>query len=265
MATRLVHLVTDSVNPLAAATFWAQALGWEPGIEGQEEVWALPAGFDYTGSAAVPLAFVPVPEPKTGKNRVHLDLASTSADDQAAQVRRLLGLGATHLDIGQGDVPWAVLADPEGNEFCVLEPRPVYSGTGPIAAIVVDCADPEEMARFWTVAAGWPVTGSSEHLIALRSPSGEGPLLELLRSDDPKQVKNRTHLDVAPFAHGDKAVEAARLQAAGAKLADVGQGDEGWIVLSDPDGQEFCVLTPTWRVGDAGKGAGAADGTVTPQ
>ena len=69
------------------------------------------------------LAFVPVPEPKTGQNRVHLDLASASAEDQAAIVDRLLGLGARHVDIGQGEVPWVVLADPEGNEFCVLSAR----------------------------------------------------------------------------------------------------------------------------------------------
>ena len=64
-----------------------------------------------------------MPEPKTGKNRVHLDLASSSAADQAATVRRLLGLGATRADIGQGDVPWVVLADPEGGEFCILTPH----------------------------------------------------------------------------------------------------------------------------------------------
>jgi glyoxalase superfamily protein len=71
----------------------------------------------------VPLVFVPVADPKVGKNRVHLDLRSATADDQAAQVARLTGLGARPADIGQGDVPWVVLADPEGNEFCVLSPR----------------------------------------------------------------------------------------------------------------------------------------------
>jgi hypothetical protein len=243
MATRLVHLVIDSADPLAVATFWAQALGWVPVVEGPDEVVATPAGFEYPGTTALPLTCVLVAEPKTGKNRIHLDLASTSLDDQAAQVERLLGLGATHVDIGQGDVPWVVLADPFGNEFCVLEPRPVYAGTGPIAAIVVDCADPATMARFWTLAGGWPVTGTEDDMVSLRSPSGEGPFIELLRSEDPKQVKNRIHLDVAPFPDDDQAADSARLQAAGAKLADVGQGDEDWIVQSDPDGQEFCILS----------------------
>jgi predicted enzyme related to lactoylglutathione lyase len=245
MATRLVHLLIDSADPLGAATFWARALGWEPVDEGPDEAVAQPVGFDYPGVSAVPLVFVSVTEPKTVKNRVHLDLTSTSQADQAAKVERLLGLGATHIDIGQGEVPWVALADPEGNEFCVLEPRPVYRDAGPVAAIVVDCVDPEAMSRFWAVAAGWPVTGSDKDLIALRSASGEGPFLELLRSAEPKQVKNRVHLDTAPFTDDDQAADVARLQAAGAELANVGQsGTEGWIVMSDPDGQEFCVLTP---------------------
>lgn len=245
MATRLVHLLIDSADPLRAATFWAQALSWKQVDEGPDEAVACPVGFDYPGTSAVPLVFVPVPELKTAKNRVHLDLTSTSLDDQATKVERLIGLGATHIDIGPGDVPWVVLADPEGNEFCVLEPRPVYRDAGPVAAIVVDCVDPAAMARFWTVAAGWPVTGSDKDLIALRSASGEGPFLELLRSAEPKQVKNRVHLDIAPFTDDDQAADVAALQAAGAKLANVGQsGTESWVVMSDPDGQEFCVLTP---------------------
>ena len=245
MTTRLVHLAIDSRDPLSAATFWAQALGWEVPYESPEEAVAAPVGFEYPGTSAVPLIFIPVPEAKTVKNRVHLDLASASFDAQAAQVERLLGLGATRIDIGQGDVPWVVMADPDGNEFCVLEPRPVYRDTGPVAAIVVDCADPGVMSRFWTLATGWPVSISRQLLISLRSASGEGPFLELLGSAEPKQVKNRVHLDLAPFAGDDQAADVAALRAAGAALADVGQsGDESWVVMSDPDSQEFCVLTP---------------------
>jgi hypothetical protein len=65
----------------------------------------------------------PAVEPKRGKNRLHVDVAPPSDGDQGAEVERLLRLGATHVDIGQGDVPWVVLADPDGNEFCVLTPR----------------------------------------------------------------------------------------------------------------------------------------------
>jgi predicted enzyme related to lactoylglutathione lyase len=244
MATRLVHLVIDVADPPAAARFWATALGWEAETGDLGESSVSPAGFSYPGPSAVPLVFVPVSEPKTVKNRVHLDLASTSLDHQAALVDQVITLGGRHLDIGQGDVPWVVLADPFGNEFCVLEPRPEYASTGPVAAIVVDSADPDLQARFWGAAAGWPVGPERDGLIPLRSADGEGPYLEFLPSADPKQVKNRVHLDVAPFPGGDQVLEADRLRGFGAISADVGQGEAPWIVLADPDGQEFCVLSP---------------------
>jgi catechol 2,3-dioxygenase-like lactoylglutathione lyase family enzyme len=120
MPTRLVHLVVDCADPARLARFWADALGWEVADETAEEVDVWPAGFEYPSPVALPLVFVPVPEPKTGQNRVHLDLASASAEHQEELVRRARDLGATPADDGQGEVPWVVLADPEGNEFCVL-------------------------------------------------------------------------------------------------------------------------------------------------
>jgi len=238
-------MVIDAADPRAAAEFWAAALGWEAEIEDDDEASVAPAGFVYPGSSALPLVFVRVAEPKTVKNRIHLDLNSASPEDQAEIVGRLLGLGAVKIDIGQGNVPWEVMADPFGNEFCVLEPRAEYTGTGPVAAVVVDCASPSTMARFWTAAAGWTVGEPDEGLIPLRSPDNAGPFLEMLPSADPKRVKNRVHLDVAPYADGSVAAEVERLKAAGAKLADIGQGpDVTWVVLSDADGQEFCVLSP---------------------
>ena len=121
MPTRLVHLVVDAADPPVLARFWADALDWVIGDVADDEVDVWPEGYDYPDPVALPLVFVPVPEPKQVKNRVHLDLASTSAGHQAEQVARLLDLGATRADIGQGpEVPWVVLADPEGNEFCVL-------------------------------------------------------------------------------------------------------------------------------------------------
>lgn len=245
MATRLVHLVVDAADPSRLAAFWAAALGWDVTADDADEATVWPAGFDYPGIAALPLVFVPVPEPKTSKNRIHLDLASASADDQDDTVRRLRDLGATPADIGQGDVPWVVLADPEGNEFCVLDPRPTYRGTGPVAAVVIDCADPAGQARFWADAAGWRAHGSEQNIFSLRSASGAGPFVELLHvPGDTKSTKNRIHLDVAPFPGGDNHAEAARLCMAGATEIDVGQGAVPWVVLADPEGNEFCVLTP---------------------
>jgi hypothetical protein len=244
MATRLVHLVVDATDPKRLSRFWSAALGWEMAAEndGEWDVW--PAGYHYPDPAALPLVFVPVPEGKTGKNRVHLDLATTSPEHQAAEVERLRGLGATAADIGQGDVPWVVLADPEGNEFCVLDPRPVYRDTGPVAAVVTDCADPAALAGFWEQAAGWAVAGTADGWASLRSRQGIGPYLELLRVADTKLVKNRIHLDVAPYASDDHAAEVRRLRKAGARPVDVGQGDAHWAVLADPQGGEFCVLGP---------------------
>jgi predicted enzyme related to lactoylglutathione lyase len=245
MPTRLVHLVADANEPARLARFWAALLGWEIADETPEEIDVWPAGYTYPDPAAVPIVFVPVPEKKTGKNRVHLDLASGSAAHQAELVSRARDLGGGPVDIGQGEVPWVVMADPEGNEFCVLEPRDVYRDTGPVAAILTDCANPAALAGFWTGAAGWPVTRTEDQLVGLRSPASVGPYLEFLRVPDRKTVKNRIHPDVAPYRGEDPAAEVARLRTAGAILADVGQGDDvSFTVLADPEGNEFCVLSP---------------------
>jgi Glyoxalase-like domain len=153
-------------------------------------------------------------------------------------------------DIGQGDVPWVVLADPEGNEFCVLEPRPVYRDTGPVAAVVASCRDPVAIGGFWRLATGWVPghslgsPGPASRGVSLRSPAGAGPYLELLPAAEPKAVESRLHLDVAPLPGDDQAAEVAALRAAGAALAGAGQGAARWVVLADPEGSEFCVLTP---------------------
>ncbi|WP_316529035.1 VOC family protein [Kitasatospora brasiliensis] len=116
MSLRFYQVAVDARDPAALARFWAEALGYRVLLENEEEV---VIGVDETAYPG--LVFVPVPEAKSGKNRLHLDLAP---DDQDAEVARLLDLGATVVDVGQSaDVPWQVLADPEGNEFCVLSPK----------------------------------------------------------------------------------------------------------------------------------------------
>jgi hypothetical protein len=214
VSTRLVNLVVDAADPRVAAHWWAETLGWEVTFETRHEVAVEPPA----GDPGLPLVFVPVPDHKSVPNRVHLDLASPSAADPAT------------------------LADPEGNEYRVLEPRD--RDTGRLAAVVMAAADPPALARFWTEAAGWPVTGADERLAALRHPSGTGPFLELLRSPAPKLVKNRLHLDLAPHPGDDPAAEVARLRSLGATPADIGQGEVTWTVLADPEGNEFCVLSP---------------------
>ncbi|MCO4257035.1 VOC family protein [Pseudarthrobacter cellobiosi] len=203
-----------------------------------------PVGFAWPDPAAVCIDVVTVPDPETVKYRAHLDLATTSAAHHAELVARLLELGATLADVGQGDVPWTVLADPEGNVFCVLEPRPIYRDAGPIATVVVNCADPRALARFWGEATDWTVHEVNDDHARLRSAKGVGPYLELLRTSGVETVWNRVHLDVMPYPGDDQAAEVARLRALGATGADVRQGDVPWVCLADTEGNEFCVLTP---------------------
>jgi hypothetical protein len=146
-------------------------------------------------------------EPKTGRNRLHFDLPTKSAAFKEDLVKRILGLGATPADIGQGDVPWEVLADPEGNEFCVLDPRPgIYFDTGPIAAVVANSADPEAVAPVWAEATGWRRSKSASHdgLVAMRAPHVPGPFVELLRVAGAELGGCRIRLDVAPTLEDDR-------------------------------------------------------------
>jgi Glyoxalase-like domain len=244
MATRLVQIAMNARDDAAVGRFWAQALGWTMSSEGPGVTNLEPAGFTYPDPAAICIDVIAVPDPKTVKNRVHVDLATTSTAQQAELIARLRDLGATPADVGQGDVPWTVLADPEGNEFCVLEPRPIYRDTGPMAAVVVDCVDPRAMAQFWGEAMDWTVNTVTDDYASLRSAQGVGPYLEFIRSSDVKTVKNRVHLDLRAYPGDDQATEVARLLTLGATPADVGQGDVPWTVLADPEGNEFCLLTP---------------------
>jgi predicted enzyme related to lactoylglutathione lyase len=244
MTTRLVQIAMNALDDSAVGRFWAEALGWGTHSEGPGVTNLEPKDFVYPDPAAVCIDVLRVPEPKMVKNRVHVDLATTSEAHQAELVGRLQGLGATLLDIGQGDVPWTVMADPEGNEFCVLEPRPVYRDTGPIAAVVTDCADPRAMARFWGQAMDWTVREVTDDFAWLRSAKDVGPYLEFVRTPDVKTVKNRTHLDLAPYTGDDQAADVARLRALGATDVDLGQGEVAWSCLADPEGNEFDVLTP---------------------
>jgi len=122
MATRLVQIAINARDNSAIGRFWAEALGWKVTGDRPGETNVEPEGFAYPDPVALCIDVLAVPEPKTVKNRVHIDLATTSAAHQADLVAHLIDLGATPADVGQGDVPWTVLADPEGNEFCVLTP-----------------------------------------------------------------------------------------------------------------------------------------------
>jgi hypothetical protein len=111
------QVVIDAADPLSLGRWWANALDWTIVADASDEVEIQPERGVTPG-----LVFVPVSAAKAGKNRLHLDFRPTGSDaDQRTEVARLVGLGASRTDVGQSDgVPWVVMADPEGNEFCVL-------------------------------------------------------------------------------------------------------------------------------------------------
>jgi len=235
MVTRLTEIVVDTAEMGPLARFWSALLDWPITIDEADEI-------NISGEH-LDIVFGDVPEPKTVKNRVHLDLASSSLAAQKETVARALELGARHIDIGQGDKPHVALADPEGNEFCVLEPRPEYGDTGAIAAIVQGCHDPADAGSFWSAATGGPIVLRNERVALIRL-SDPGPFLALVAVTEAKTVKNRVHIDVRPYAGDDQKAEVDRLIALGARRIDIGQGDVPWEVLADPEGNDFCVLTP---------------------
>ena len=118
MALRIQSTAIDARDPAAQGRFWAEVLGWRITEDEPDEVALEPPAGSPEDGIVPDLLFLAVPEGKTVKNRLHLDLRP---EDQAVEVARIEALGATRVDIGQGeDVTWVVLADPEGNEFCVL-------------------------------------------------------------------------------------------------------------------------------------------------
>jgi predicted enzyme related to lactoylglutathione lyase len=118
MGAVLREIVIDCNDPARVAEFWSGVLGWE--VQASDDVlWMSGSGAPFPDLV---LVFAPVPEPKTTKNRVHLDVSPVGCD-RDEEVARLEALGATRVDVGQGDQPWVVLADPEGNELCVLGRR----------------------------------------------------------------------------------------------------------------------------------------------
>ena len=237
MTARLVALCVDANDPRGLARFWAEALRWEVGAATEDPI----IGLVPTDGTRFRIVFRPVAGRKVGKNRVHLDLTTTSIDDQSASVRRLVELGARHIDVGQGpDEPHVVLADPEGNEFCVIEPENTFlADCGRLGSIT--CDGTPAVGYFWSAALGWPLVWDQDDETAIRAPDGTGPFITWGPPVMPKAEKNRLHLDIVPDDR-DQLAEVDRLVALGATRMDIGQGDADWVVMADPDGNEFCVL-----------------------
>ena len=238
MTSRLDALCMDANDPRLLARFWADALRWAID-ETEDEIGLVP-----TDGTTFRILFEPIPQKKRGKNRIHLDLTTTSIDDQQETAARLVELGGRHIDVGQGPADrHVVLADPEGNELCLIEPENKFlAGCGRLGSIT--CDGTPEVGYFWSAALGWPLVWDQDEETAIRAPDGTGPFITWGPPVAPKVGKNRLHLDIAPPADADQAAEVDRLVALGAHRIDIGQGDVSWVVMADPDGNEFCVLSP---------------------
>ena len=217
-------LCVDAVEPGVLGAFWAAVLGLELHPEGPGQVCHLTGT---TPGRTVWLARVP--EAKSVKHRVHLDVNVSSVEE-------LTRVGATVLDADS--FPWTVLADPEGGEFCAF----VREGgiTAPLYEVVVDCADSSEacadLAAWWADVLGGRVgepdpDGSEVQDI----PGAPFEFLVFGRVPEPKTVKNRIHLDVTT-------ADLDALVAAGAVVLRPQDDEIGWTVLADPAGNEFCAF-----------------------
>ena len=109
-----------------------------------------------------------------------------------------------------------------------------------IYSVTVDCTDPHRLARFWSELLGWPRTFEEDDEVMIEK-EGAGPGLLFGKASGGKVGKNRWHLDLTP---DDQAAEVARAEALGAVEIDIGQGDVSWVVMADPEGNEFCILNP---------------------
>jgi glyoxalase superfamily protein len=238
MAIRLWSVVFDANDRVALGGFWAEALGWT--YRDEDDYSSITTG----DGTLRRIEFSSAPNEKRFKNRIHFDLTSTTIEEVRADVGRLIGLGARHADIGQGaEVENFVLADPEGNEFCVGLRGSFVDDRRFLGSITCDASGPA-VGYFWRDAFDWPLLWDQDNETAIRSPDGTGQFITWGPPLPPKHGKNRIHLDVAPPPDGDQRAEVERLLSLGARRVDIGQGDVPWVVLADPDDNEFCVLTP---------------------
>jgi len=229
----LLAVTFDAHDPVRLAQFWAGVLGREVVADAGGPL--LPGDDTQLG-----LRFVPSQAEKAGPNRMHLHLTSASPADQQQTVATALGLGACHLDVGQRpEEGHVVLGDPEGNEFCVIESGNAYlAGCGFLGELA--CEGTREVGLFWSEALGWPLVWDQDQETAIQSPHGGTKVAWGGPPVAPKAVRNRQRFDLAP-AGGQKA-EVDRLVSLGATRLEV--GEDGAVTLADPDGNEFCVLTP---------------------
>ncbi|MEV7554415.1 VOC family protein [Amycolatopsis sp. NPDC089917] len=202
--------------------------------QGLERFWSglLGPAIDDTGFR---LSFSQRDEPKNRQNQMHFDLTSESLEDQRRTVAKALELGGRHIDIGQlPEERHVVLADPEGNEFCVIEPGNGFlAGCGFVGAVASDGS--REVGCFWGEALGWPLVWDQDQETAIRSPHGGPKITWGGPPFTPKTGPNRLR-----FVLDGPLTEVERLVSLGA--THLGTGEDGRVEMTDPDGNEFSVV-----------------------
>ena len=238
MAAELVALCIDALDPAGLAHFWSELLGLQrSGVHDADgSPTLLPA--DDTGFR---IRFRSTGTPKTRQNPMHFDLTSASLEQQQETVATALRLGGRHIDVGQlPEEEHVVLADPEGNELCVVEAGNSFLACcGFIGAL--SCDGSREVGCFWSAALGWPLVWDQDQETAIQSPRGGPKITWGGPPDVPKTDRNRLHLDIAPG--GPHQAELDRLLGLGATRLDSGQCNDDWVTMADPDGNEFCVTS----------------------
>lgn len=226
VGSRLEAVTFDVMDAAAVAGFWAELL--------HRDLRAETGGMLVPGSPTqVGLRFLTSGSIQAGPRRLHLHLTSTDREDQERTVASALRLGGRHLDVGQGpEDRFVVLADPGGNELCVIEPGNAYlAGTGRLGEVT--CEGTRDVGRFWSRALGWPLVWDRDGETAVQSPLGGTKVSWGGPPVAPRQGRNRQRFDLVT---DDLGHEADRLVSLGAtRLADLADGVE----LADPDGNEF--------------------------
>ncbi|MEZ0106938.1 putative enzyme related to lactoylglutathione lyase [Catenulispora sp. EB89] len=234
MGAQLVALCIDAHDPLLLARFWSGLLGWERAEDQGDGVALVPA--DDTGFR---IRFLPSEAQKVRQNQMHFDLTSASPEAQKETVARALELGGRYHDVGQGpEATHVVLADPEGNEFCVIAAGNVFlAECGFIGALASDGS--QEVGYFWGRALDWPLVWDQDQETAIRSPHGGPKITWGGPPVTPKNGRNRLRFDLA-VAESSQQTETDRLVSLGATWVGVGPGS-GEVLMLDPDGNEFSL------------------------